>query len=199
MNSTEQDSDDTIIMTDGAQPVDVCFNPLNEQDRCTAALKFSLVITGATHPVVNIGVGMIMKTPPTLTIKACANGACLFNTFALLLCGRDTYSTIIWHVICNYIDNPVKQGFIQAFLPDNYATGKQYTVGKLMHNFTTWGTEVEIIAFAQITGFDVYVFTQQKLWARYSHDPINSSYSEQAFYITNESGSHFDPIFNVTI
>ena len=57
MSSTEQDSDDTIIMTDGAQPVDVCFNPLNEQDRCTAALKFSLVITGATHPVVNIGVG----------------------------------------------------------------------------------------------------------------------------------------------
>ena len=151
MNSTEQDSDDTIIMTDGAQPVDVCFNPLNDLYRCAAALKFSLVISGATHPVVNIGVCMIMKTPPTVTIKACANGGCLINTFALLLCGRDTYSTIIQHVICNYIDNPVKQGFIQAFLPDNYATGKQYTVGKLMHNFPTWGTEVDIIAFAQIT------------------------------------------------
>ena len=126
MNRTEQDSDDTIIMIDGAQPVDVCFNPLNEKDRCTAALKFSLVITGATHPVVNIGVGMIMKTPPTVTIKAHANGVCLFNTFVLLLCGKDTYSTIIRHVICNYIDNPVKQGFIQAFLPDNYGTGKQH-------------------------------------------------------------------------
>ena len=105
MNSTEQDSDDTIIMTDGAQLVDVHFNPPNEQDRCAAALKFSLVITGATHPVVNIGVGMIMKTPPTVTIKAHANGVCLFNTFALFY--GDTYSAIIWHVICNYIDNPV--------------------------------------------------------------------------------------------
>ena len=95
MNDSKQDSDDTIIMTEGAQSVDLHFNPLTDQDRHEAALKFSLVISGDTHPVVNKGVGMLMKTPPTLTIKACGNGACLFNTFALLLCGRDTYSTII--------------------------------------------------------------------------------------------------------
>ena len=95
MNNTEQDSDDTIIMTDGAQSVDVCFNPLNDQDRHEVALKFSLVISGATHLVVNKGVGMIMKTPPTVTIKAHGSGAFLCNTFALLLCGRDTYSAII--------------------------------------------------------------------------------------------------------
>ena len=62
-----------------------------------------------------------------------------------------------------------------------------------------WGTELEIISFAQLTSFDVYVFTQQGLWARYSHDPKNSDCSKNAFYMSNESGSHFDPIFSVTV
>ena len=74
--------------------------------------------------------------------------------------------------------------------------GKKYTTSTRMRNFTTWGTELEIIAFAQLSGFDVYIYTQQGSWARYSHDPINSEYSKTAFYMTNESGSHFDPVFN---
>ena len=38
---------------------------------------------------------------------------------------------------------------------------------KSMRNFTTWGTEVEIIAFAQLTGYDVLVYTQHKEFATY--------------------------------
>ena len=33
-----------------------------------------------------------------------------------------------------------------------------------MCNFTTWGTEVEIIALAQISVFDIYVYKQNKEW-----------------------------------
>ena len=84
MNSTEYDSDDTIILTGTKQSVDFYFNPLNDEDRHLAALKFSLVITGKTHPVYTKGVGMKLKIPPTVTIKAHGNGACLFNSFALL-------------------------------------------------------------------------------------------------------------------
>ena len=199
MNSTEYDSNDTIILTGVKQSVDLYFNPLNDENRHLAALKLSLVLTGKTHPVHTKGVGTKLKIPPTVTIKACGNGACLFNSFALLLCERDTYSAIICHVICNYIKNPVKHRVLKQFIPNLYATGKEYTVRTMTGNFTTWGTELEIIAFTQLTGFNVFVFTQQKSWARYSHDPINSSSSERAFYLTNESGSHFDLIFNVTM
>ena len=64
-----------------------------------------------------------------------------------------------------------------------------------MRTFTTWGMEVEIIAFAQLTGFDVKVFTAQKQWALFSHDQVKNESSDRCFYLTNVSGDHFDPVF----
>ena len=61
-----------------------------------------------------------------------------------------------------------------------------------MHIFSTWGTEVEIIAFAQISGFDVLVYTQHKEFATYRHDC--NEFSDCKFYLSNGSGCHFDPI-----
>ena len=66
-----------------------------------------------------------------------------------------------------------------------------------MQNFRTWGTEVEIFAFAQISGFDVYVYISHKSCAVYQSD--TNEQSEKAFHWSNESGSHFDPIINVDL
>ena len=66
-----------------------------------------------------------------------------------------------------------------------------------MCNFTTWGTEVEIIAFAQLSGYDVITYTEHKQWAVYLSDWVNKKNSERAFYMTNESGCHFDPLFDM--
>ena len=64
-----------------------------------------------------------------------------------------------------------------------------------MHTFTTWGTKVEIVAFAQLSGFDVKVFTAQRQWALFSHDPVKGESSSKCFYLSNISRDHFDPIF----
>ena len=64
-----------------------------------------------------------------------------------------------------------------------------------MQMFSTWGTEVEIIAFTQLSGFDVKVFIPQKQWALYCNDSITGEPSERCFYLSNESSYHFDPIF----
>ena len=66
-----------------------------------------------------------------------------------------------------------------------------------MCNFTTWGTEVEIIAMEQISGFDMYVYIKNGGWLQYSHCINNGEdeKSERAFFMSNESGSHFDPVF----
>ena len=63
-----------------------------------------------------------------------------------------------------------------------------------MRNFTTWGTEVEIIAFAQLTGYDVLVYMQHKEFATYRHDSME--FSDHKFYLSNESGCPFDPILD---
>ena len=83
------------------------------------------------------------------------------------------------------------------YILPKYKHGKDYIIGTSMHNFITWGTEVEIIALAQISGFDIYVYTQNKEWLWYAscmHFGVDEN-SERAFYISNNSGSHFDPVF----
>ena len=63
-----------------------------------------------------------------------------------------------------------------------------------MHQFDTWGTEVEIFAFAQLSGYDVYVYTQQREWALFNSDL--DAITGKALYLTNEAGGHFDPVLN---
>ena len=68
-----------------------------------------------------------------------------------------------------------------------------------MHNFSTWGTEVEIIALAQISGFDMYLYTKNSGWLDYDHfiDNGEDEKLEHTFCMSNESGCHFDPVFDV--
>ena len=37
-----------------------------------------------------------------------------------------------------------------------------------MCHFHMWGTEVEIFAFAQLSRYDIYVYTQQGQWALFN-------------------------------
>ena len=103
-------------------------------------------------------------SPPVITQSTRGNGACLFNSYSMLLTGRDTFSAIIHHVVCNYISNPVKYKWLQAYIPSQFKSGKDYIMSSAMHNFSSWGTEMEIIAMAQISGFDIYVYTRNSGW-----------------------------------
>ena len=192
LNDTSQD----VTVTSVIKGQSVIFSPLNDQERTVAAQKFSLVISANTHPVKYTGVGNYFPHPPCITTKAKGNGACLFNSSSLFMCSRDTYSAIIRNVICNYIDNPVKQNLLRAYIPSRFCTGKQYTKSRNISHFSTWGTELEIIAFAQLSEFNVLVYTPQNEYARYSADLVNSRVSNKAFYLSNKSGFHFDPIFD---
>ena len=127
-----------------------------------ASIKFSLVLNLKEHKVNMEGNDTILKNPPTVTEKSRGDSACLFNTFSLLLSGRQTYNAIIRHVICNYIANPLKYGSIKSYLPTRYKNGREYVVASNMRQFNMWGTEVEIVSFAQKTRHNVYVYTEQK-------------------------------------
>ena len=113
-----------IIKTSNA-PL-IVYNPLTVENCRIAGLKFSLVINGNNHPVRYSGIGNPCPCPPIITQSAHANGACLFNSLSMLLSGRDTYSAIIRHVACNYISNPVKHKWLQAYIPSCFKTGKDY-------------------------------------------------------------------------
>ena len=66
----------------------VClFMPVCNDDHVVAAVKFSLVINAKSHPVMYCGIGGKISNLPTVTVSAHGNGACLFNSFSLLLSG----------------------------------------------------------------------------------------------------------------
>ena len=90
--------------------IPVRFWLLGNDDRRIAALKFNLMMNSKSHPVRCSSFVEIISKPPPILVKSKPDGACLFNSLSILLTGRDTYSAIIRHVICNYIDNPVKYG-----------------------------------------------------------------------------------------
>ena len=64
-----------------------------------------------------------------------------------------------------------------------------------MQNSFTWGTDLELVVLVQITGHDVFAYSQHKNWVRYSanmkHDDPRTP---TAFYLNNSSGNHFDPV-----
>ena len=144
-----------------------------------------------------VGIGNVLLKPPVVTVSARADRACFFHSMSILLSGRDIYSSILWHVLWNYISNPIKYPFLKSYIPPIYKSGWKYVVTTNMCNFHSWATEVEIFAFAQISCFEIYVYTSHKNWALYQSDP--NSKSERAFYQSNRSGYHFDPVLNVSM
>ena len=63
-----------------------------------------------------------------------------------------------------------------------------------MRNSFTWGTDLELVVLVQITGHDVFAYSQHKNWVRYSANmKHNDRRTPTAFYLNN-SGNHFDPV-----
>ena len=78
--------------------------------------------------------------------------------------------------------------------PDG-ACGKEYVEKERMRNCFTWGTELEIVVLSQISGHDVFAYTQHKNWVRYSANmKCDDPRTPTAFYLNNSSGNHFDPV-----
>ena len=111
------------------KPPDVVFTPLSNTEHLNSAKKFYIKLRPSGHTIHFKGIGLVFKHRPVVTIAAKPNGACLFNSMLLLLCGTDVYSQIIRHVICNYISQSQNYSKLQQHIPPQYSSGKDY-VGK---------------------------------------------------------------------
>ena len=167
LNDTQDDVKSVAI--DGVEKAPLTyFHQLTDADHKLAGLKFSLVIDPLKqHHVKYTRQGNMFQSPPEINEPSRGNGSCLFNSKSMLLTGRDTYSAILRHVVCTYICNPVKYSALQMYIPSNYKSGKEYVTVSNMGNYGMWGTEVKIIAIAQISGFDVIVYSAQGDWVQY--------------------------------
>ena len=107
-------------------PPDVVFSLLSNIECLNSAQKFYIKLRPSDHTIHFKGIGLVFKHRPIVTIAAKPNGACLFNSMSLLLCGTDVYSEIIRHVICNYISEPQNYSKLQQHIPPQYLSSKDY-------------------------------------------------------------------------
>ena len=197
VDNLHETGDSDITMTLQEKSEEPKFLPLNQEDSRIVGLKFGLTLNKTDHNLKFVGIGNVLSKPPVVTVSTRADGACFFNSMSILLSGRDIYASILQHVLCNYIANCIKYPTLKSYIPPIYKSGHEYIVTTNMHNFHSWSTEVEIFAFAQLLGFDIYIYTSHKNWALYQSDP--NCKSDRAFYLSNRSGDHFDPVLNVAM
>ena len=192
------DMEEDFQITDVTKRSRVYFQPLSDDDRKVAAMKFNLVITGKSHPVKYTGVEKMCPYPPVITQAAKSNGACFLTAFPCFwLVEIHTVQLFIMLYATTYQIQWNTDGY-RLTSPQISKVEKDYVIASNMHNFSTWGTEVEIIALAHISGFDMYVYTKNSGWLWYAHCISNGEdeKSEHAFFVSNESGGHFDPVFD---
>ena len=142
------------------------FSPLSNIECLNAAKKFYIKLQTSDYTVSYRGIGLVFKHKPVVTVSAKPDDVCLFNSISFLLCGPDVYSQIIRHVICNYICANENLSKLAQHVPRIYASGKEYVEKERMQNSFTWGTDLELVVLAQITGHDVFAYSQHKNWVR---------------------------------
>ena len=174
----------------------VKFLPLDSEQRANAAHKMCVRLPKNTNSLQNRGVGMIFASEPVISIEAKPDGACLFNTISLLLTGSEVYSYMFRHAICNYIANPANLGKMRQHIPLMYSSGEEYIQKSRRRDPYSWGTDCEIFACSIMTGYDVMVYSNQRKWLIYSKIGKGERTTENAMYINNIQGNHFDPIFS---
>lgn len=133
---------------------------------------------------------------PKRTIIAIGDGNCLFRSLSYLLIGNQEKHDIVRHFICEFIADANNLNKLRSFIDSKYSSGPDYISRVGMANNGVWGTEVEIFAFAMLTGKDVIVYSLDR-WLRYCASGFNGKSSKQGWYLNNTSGDHFDPVLSV--
>ena len=84
---------------------------------------------------------------------------------------------------------------MKPYICQKFKSGKDYLAATGMEMSTTWASEVELFACAQLTGKDVFVYTKNA-WQRYACNPEGKQ-TKAAFYLSNVSGDHFNAVIGM--
>ena len=115
----------------------------------------------------------------------------LQNDF-LLAVGIEDEHDIIRASIVEYIVNPDNLAKLRSYIPQEFSIGNEYIKATQMNLPTTWATEVELFACAQLSGKDAVCYFG-KQWLRYPASGNQKKPTRNAFFIANY-GQHFTAV-----
>lgn len=177
------------------EPQPFQFRPSNQewQEQISSVFKSTVKNTYASGPDKYIR----RDAKPTKTVNMRGDGNCLFRTFSYLVFGVQTHHSLIRQAIVDFMKE--NETLMKGITRDSVS---RYLDTSMMASENTWGTEVEIFAFATLTRSVVYVYSQygsKEQWRWLEYKPlglIGGNLRGRAVYIQNTS-DHFVPVLEV--
>ena len=125
------------------------------------------------------------------------DGNCFFRSISYLLLEQEVKHDVIRARIVEYIMDPDNFDKLRSYTPQHYPSGEAYVQGEEMADLTTWATEVELFACAQLSGKDVVCYCHRR-WLRYPASGSNlRKPTRNAFFISSKRGNHFNPVIGM--
>ena len=114
------------------------------------------------------------------------DGNCFFRAISYLLLGQEVKHDVIRARIIDYIMDQNNFDKLRSYIPQHYPSGEAYIQGKAMADLTTWATEVELFACAQLCGKDIVCYSHSR-WLMYHTSGNPRKPTRSAFVIANKS------------
>ena len=188
-NTRMIESEDDFEVLSTVDTNDFIFNPLDVTSRKAICKHLDMAFHKADLNHENIGENLSNRTPKVKTIGC--DGNSLFRGLSVAITGWETSHLAFGQLICEHIS---KVGTYNKIDAQNYLSRSK------MRSLRTYGTDIEIMAAAQIFGCDVYVYHMYGNSLKWLCFPCkhSSGVISRAIYLGNRYGNgkdgHFDYI-----
>ncbi|XP_063426085.1 uncharacterized protein LOC134709887 [Mytilus trossulus] len=136
--------------------------------------------------------------PPSATKTITGDGNCLFRAISYAISNRQEFFGNVRKVIVDHLMTNTE--IFRSFLQPRFITVEQHIQTLKMKEKHVWGTELEILACADLLKTDIYTF-YNGTWIKYSSSQINSNncVNDQAIYLQHKGDiNHYEVVTNVT-
>ena len=188
----------TTTATNPVIPERYRFNPVSQewQQMICARLQLKFICQNSYDAG---GPNVHLTHPNTTQIThIVVDGNCLFRAFAYILTGTQRQHKSIRRLIIHHLPN-IAQELIRIGIIENHTLNDYLSVSR-MHKQGTWGSTVEIVAFANLIQANSYSYnTEENYYHMFSPrvaEPLRFSedYTQSSLYLLYTGNNHFNVV-----
>ncbi|CAG2237476.1 unnamed protein product [Mytilus edulis] len=191
-NINKNESDVEIV---SATDMSYDFKPINT----IAKKKLCLIVKIPTkHIHKQITNTIFDMGPPSTTKSITGDGNCLFRAISYALSNRQEFYGNIRKAIVDHLIRNAEM--FKSFLQPRFKTVKEHIHSLQMKENNVWGTELEIIACADLLKTDIYTYYNDS-WIKYSSSQLcnKNKINVQAIYLQHLTGiNHYEVVTAVS-
>ncbi|CAG2225841.1 unnamed protein product [Mytilus edulis] len=192
-DNTNKDESDVEIVS--ATDLSYDFKPINTVAKKRLCLIVKIPTKHIHKPITN---NIFDMGPPSATKSITGDGNCLFRAISYALSNRQEFFGNIRKAI---VDHLIRNAEIfKSFLQPRFKTVKEHIQTLQMNENNVWGTELEILACADLLKTDIYTYYNDS-WIKYSSSQLcnKNKINVQAIYLQHLTGiNHYEVVTAVS-